>query len=182
MIIRCLDIETTGLDATKEAIVEIASVDMRRDGSIVSTAETLVQPGIPVSPAGRPMAFTIGRFHTDPKEHALTKVAGEMELSLDVRAFDKAHLADLEDAVQHLAKDIGHRRGVRFDLGACASADVPPSHREVVAKLTQSAKLLGIPTMPLASPASHDHRHPHSCRRAVRHAVRTQRQWQSQPA
>src|ERR1700693_4476284 len=51
MIIRCLDSETTGLDATKDAIVEIASVDLRRDGSIVSTAETLVQPGIPVSPA-----------------------------------------------------------------------------------------------------------------------------------
>ena len=51
MIIRCLDIETTGLDATKDAIVEIASVDPRRDGSIISTAETLVQPGIPVSPA-----------------------------------------------------------------------------------------------------------------------------------
>ena len=31
-----------------------------------------------------------------------------------------------------------------------------PSHPEVVAKLTQSAKVLGIPTMPLASPASHD--------------------------
>ena len=45
MIIRCLDIETTGLDATKDAIVEIASVDLRSDGSIISTAETLVQPG-----------------------------------------------------------------------------------------------------------------------------------------
>jgi DNA polymerase-3 subunit epsilon len=51
MIIRCLDIETTGLDAVTDAIVEIASVDLRRDGSIVSTAETLVQPGKPVSPA-----------------------------------------------------------------------------------------------------------------------------------
>jgi exodeoxyribonuclease X len=51
MIVRCLDIETTGLDAKKDAIVEIAAVDLRGDGSIVSTAETLVQPGIPVSPA-----------------------------------------------------------------------------------------------------------------------------------
>ena len=106
--------------------------------------------------SGRPMAFTIGRFHTDPKEHALTKVAGEMELSLDVRAYDKSHLAELEGAVLHLAKDVGQKRGVRFDLGARTSADVAPSHPDVFAKLTQSAKLLGIPTMPLASPASHD--------------------------
>jgi DNA polymerase III epsilon subunit-like protein len=51
MIIRCLDIETTGPDATKDAMVEIASVDLRRNGTIISTAETLVQPGMAVSPA-----------------------------------------------------------------------------------------------------------------------------------
>ena len=37
--------------------------------------------------AGKPMAFTIGRFHTNPQEHALTIVPGEMTLSLDVRAY-----------------------------------------------------------------------------------------------
>jgi DNA polymerase III epsilon subunit-like protein len=54
MIIRCLDIETTGLDATKDAMVEIASVDLRRDGTIISTAETLCSqawrcPRLPVA-------------------------------------------------------------------------------------------------------------------------------------
>jgi N-carbamoyl-L-amino-acid hydrolase len=106
--------------------------------------------------AGRPMAFTIGRFHTDPKEHALTKVAGELTLSLDVRAYDKADLAELESAVLDLAKDIERRRGVQFELGARASADVAPSHPEVFRKLIDAAKTLGIPAMPLASPASHD--------------------------
>jgi beta-ureidopropionase / N-carbamoyl-L-amino-acid hydrolase len=33
---------------------------------------------------------------------------------------------------------------------------VAPSHPGVVAKLTDAAKRLGIPMMPLASPASHD--------------------------
>ena len=106
--------------------------------------------------SGRPMAFTIGRFHTDPKEHALTKVAGELALSLDVRAYDKAHLAELEAAVLGLAKKIEQERGVRFELGVRTSADVAPSHPHVFAKLTDSAGMLGIPTMPLASPASHD--------------------------
>jgi beta-ureidopropionase / N-carbamoyl-L-amino-acid hydrolase len=105
---------------------------------------------------GRPMAFTIGRFHTDPKEHALTKVAGELTLSLDVRAYEEAHLHELEDAVHKLARDIGERRGVQVELGTRTSADVAPSHPAVVAKLTAAAKGLGISTMPLASPASHD--------------------------
>jgi N-carbamoyl-L-amino-acid hydrolase len=106
--------------------------------------------------AGKPMAFTIGRFHTDPAEHALTKVAGEFMLSLDVRAYQKSHLAELEGAVLDLARVIGQRRGVRFEMGTRASADVAPSHPQVFAALTGSAKTLGIATMPLASPASHD--------------------------
>jgi exodeoxyribonuclease X len=50
MIIRCLDIETTGLDPVTDAVIEIASVDLRKDGSIIATTETLVRPDRPVSP------------------------------------------------------------------------------------------------------------------------------------
>lgn len=106
--------------------------------------------------AGRPMAFTIGRFHTDPREHALTKIAGEMDLSLDVRAYDGAHLADLEAALLQLVAQIESRRGVRIELGPRTAADVAPSDPALLAKLTQAADACGVPTMPLASPASHD--------------------------
>jgi len=106
--------------------------------------------------AGRPMAFTIGRFHTDAKEHALTKVAGELSLSLDVRAYAAAHLADLEAQVFRLAGEIESKRGVRFEFGTRASAEVAPSHPGLLAKLTDRAEALGIAALPLASPASHD--------------------------
>jgi N-carbamoyl-L-amino-acid hydrolase len=106
--------------------------------------------------AGRPMAFTIGRFFTDPKEHALTKVAGAMTLSLDVRAYDKKHLADLEAQTLALARRIAERRGVKFQFGARTSAEVAPSDPRLRETLTQSAAALGIATRPLASPASHD--------------------------
>jgi N-carbamoyl-L-amino-acid hydrolase len=106
--------------------------------------------------AQRPMAFTIGRFFTDAEEHALTKVAGLMTLSLDVRAYDRAHLADLEKQVLALVKGIEEARGVRFDLGRRASADVAPSDPKLFAALTEAASQAGSPTMPLASPASHD--------------------------
>ena len=89
--------------------------------------------------AGNSMAFCIGRFHTDPNEHALT-----------------AHLAGLEHAVQALVREIEAKRGVRFELGARTSAEVAPSHPRILADLTAAAAALGIPTQPLASPASHD--------------------------
>jgi beta-ureidopropionase / N-carbamoyl-L-amino-acid hydrolase len=106
--------------------------------------------------AGRPMAFTIGRFHTDPNEHALTKVAGELTLSLDVRAYSSAHLAELEAQLLQLASEIEKKRGVRFEFGGRTSAEVAPSHPELLSTLTNWAKTLGIKAMPLASPASHD--------------------------
>jgi N-carbamoyl-L-amino-acid hydrolase len=106
--------------------------------------------------AKRPMAFTIGRCFTDPNEHALTKVAGLVTLSLDVRAYDRAHLAELEAQVIALARDIEKTRGVRIDLGKRASADVAPSDPALMQALTAAAAGLGIATMPLASPASHD--------------------------
>lgn len=106
--------------------------------------------------AGRAMAFTIGRFHTNADEHALTIVPGEMTLSLDVRAYDAAHLAQLEQDMLALIRSIEARRGVHFEMGARAAADVAPSHPDVFAKLTDAAERLTIPSMPLASPASHD--------------------------
>jgi N-carbamoyl-L-amino-acid hydrolase len=68
----------------------------------------------------------------------------------------QSHLAELEHCVLRLAEDVGQKRGVRFDLGPRTSADVAPSHPDVFAKLINSAEVLGIPAMPLASPASHD--------------------------
>lgn len=106
--------------------------------------------------AKRPMAFTIGRFFTDAGEHALTKVAGLMTLSLDVRAYDRAHLADLEGRVLAMARTIEAKRGVRIDLGKRASADVAPSNPALFEALTEAARRQGIAAMPLASPASHD--------------------------
>ncbi|MFM9942879.1 MAG: hydantoinase/carbamoylase family amidase [Hyphomicrobiaceae bacterium] len=106
--------------------------------------------------AKQPMAFTIGRFSTDAREHALTKVAGLMTLSLDVRAYDKPHLSALEVQVIALTRDIEKRRGVRIDLGKRATADVAPSSPKLFQDLTAAAGAVGIATMPLASPASHD--------------------------
>jgi N-carbamoyl-L-amino-acid hydrolase len=106
--------------------------------------------------ACQPMAFTIGRFFTDAKEHAMTKVAGRMSLSLDVRAYDRGHLDALEEKVKHLIIGVEKKRGVRIDLGRRTSAEVAPSDPALYAELTQAAAAAGINTMPLASPASHD--------------------------
>jgi exodeoxyribonuclease X len=50
MVVRVIDIETTGTDPECDAVIEIASVDVLADGSITNRVSTLVRPGISVPP------------------------------------------------------------------------------------------------------------------------------------
>jgi beta-ureidopropionase / N-carbamoyl-L-amino-acid hydrolase len=106
--------------------------------------------------AGRPMACTIGEFHTNAARHGMTKVAGEFAFSLDVRAYEEADLRELSDKVLQIVADIEKKRGVRFELGRRAQADVAKADAALMHALEQCAERLEIPAMRLASPASHD--------------------------
>jgi N-carbamoyl-L-amino-acid hydrolase len=105
---------------------------------------------------GVPMACTIGRFHTDAAAHGMTIVPGAFNFSLDVRAYDEAVLAALEQRVDAIMASIAQRRGVRFHPGPKARAAIGPMDAGIRAGLEQQAQVLGIAAMPLGSPASHD--------------------------
>ena len=105
---------------------------------------------------GIPMACTIGRFHTDVARHGLTIVPGTFHFSLDVRAYDEAVLAGLDQRVDAIIAAVEQRRGVRFHRGPKARAAAGSVDPGIRAALTQSAAALGIPTIDLGSPASHD--------------------------
>jgi beta-ureidopropionase / N-carbamoyl-L-amino-acid hydrolase len=105
---------------------------------------------------GIPMACTIGRFYTDAKQHGLTIVPGVFHFSLDVRAYDEAVLGELDRRVDAIIAAIEQRRGVRFHTGNKARAAVGPVDAGIKAALSDAATRLGIATIDLGSPASHD--------------------------
>jgi N-carbamoyl-L-amino-acid hydrolase len=105
---------------------------------------------------GIPMACTIGRFHTDAKQHGLTIVPGSFHFSLDVRAYDAAVLAELEQRVDAIIAGIEQSRGVRFHRGDMARAAVGQVDASIRRALTTGAAALGIRAIDLGSPASHD--------------------------
>jgi N-carbamoyl-L-amino-acid hydrolase len=105
---------------------------------------------------GIPMACTIGRFHTDAKQHGLTIVPGAFHFSLDVRAYAEPVLAELSQRVDAIIAGIEQRRGVRFHTGTKARAAVGPVDPGIRAALASGAAALGIETIDLGSPASHD--------------------------
>jgi N-carbamoyl-L-amino-acid hydrolase len=102
------------------------------------------------------MACTIGRFHTDPAQHGMTIVPGAFHFSLDVRAYDETVLAALDARVDAIIAGIEQRRGVRFHRGPKARAAVGPVDSTIRQALTEGAAALGLSTLELGSPASHD--------------------------
>ncbi len=103
-----------------------------------------------------PMAATLGRFHTDASAHGLTTVAGEFRFSLDVRAYDPAVLTELEARLAVIIREIEAKRGVRFEPGPRAAADVGVVSPTIRAELERIAAELAIPATTFGSPASHD--------------------------
>jgi beta-ureidopropionase / N-carbamoyl-L-amino-acid hydrolase len=106
--------------------------------------------------AGRPMAVTFGRFHTDTAVHGMTTVPGEFHFSLDVRAYMPKVLTEVEAQFHTAIKVIEQRLGVKFELGPRAEAAVGEVSPRILSSLGVAATALGVPTMRLGSPASHD--------------------------
>jgi N-carbamoyl-L-amino-acid hydrolase len=106
--------------------------------------------------AGRPMAVTIGRFHTPADRHSLTAVSGDFELSLDLRAYDAAHLVALEARLQEIVADVAKRRGVSITLGERSSAAPGLMDASLMDGLAKAATACGINAARLHSPGTHD--------------------------
>ncbi len=105
---------------------------------------------------GTQVAVTFGRFHTNAEMHGMTTVPGDFRFSLDVRAYDEAVLAGIEAQMHRAILRIESERNVTFELGPRASAAVGLVDGVIQAALTKAAGHLGIRSMPLGSPASHD--------------------------
>lgn len=106
--------------------------------------------------AGKDLVATVGQFHTDPAVHTMTKIPGEVWFSMDIRSEDNEVLLAIDRDLRTVAAEIGARRGVTIDLGACTNALPGPIDKDHRARLERLARELGIPALAMASGAGHD--------------------------
>jgi N-carbamoyl-L-amino-acid hydrolase len=109
-----------------------------------------------VRAAGGDLAVTVGKLFTDARQHALTKVPGEAEFSLDFRSRDEATLQAIRSLTERLANEIGERRRVRFEFAPFTlqrPAAMDAAFRE---RLLAGCQALGIPALEMPSGAGHD--------------------------
>tara|TARA_Y100000588_G_C14246924_1_gene921827 strand:+ start:409 stop:1722 length:1314 start_codon:yes stop_codon:yes gene_type:complete len=105
---------------------------------------------------GKDFAFTVGKLFTDTEWHAMTKIPGAVEFSLDMRSLDGDFIEAMTERVYEIAASIEKRRGVKFELGKFTKAEPGPMDNEIKSAMRLGANSLGIPHMEIASGASHD--------------------------
>ena len=89
---------------------------------------------------------TVGIVATDPEQHAMTKVAGEVRFSLNLGATSAATLDEAHGVLRQLLARIEAERGVRFDLGRQTGSLPMPMDPALMQSLERSAAGLGLVT------------------------------------
>ena len=105
---------------------------------------------------GRDLTVTFGEVMTNPEQHGFSKVAGEMHICVDVRSQERETLDIVRARLQGLAKEIGAKRNVRFELGELTGSTPAIMAKPLQEMLIGAAEASGTPYRVMASGAGHD--------------------------
>ena len=132
--------------------------DHRRDAVFAASefAQVLERHWLDREAAKEDFVCTIGELWTDPTQHTMTKISGDVRFTMDIRSEDNAVLLDTDAYLRREAARIGEARGVSVDLGPFTNAEPALMDKTLRAALREKASLLGIPFMEMASGAGHD--------------------------
>lgn len=109
-----------------------------------------------VRAGGGDLVVTVGKFFTDARQHALTKVPGEVEFSLDFRSRDEPTLTSMRALTERLAAEIGGRRRVHFEFAPFSLLRPAAMNATFRERLLAGSRDLGIAALEMPSGAGHD--------------------------
>jgi N-carbamoyl-L-amino-acid hydrolase len=99
---------------------------------------------------------TFGQVATDPGEAAFSKVAGQVDFSLDIRSQDRATLDLMRGELAAGVAALQTGLGVRFDLGPETGSNAARMDPRIVSALHEIALRQGTPPEVMACGAGHD--------------------------
>ena len=132
--------------------------EYRRDAVFAATefAQVLERHWDERDNAGTDFVCTMGELSTDATHHTMTKIAGEVRFTMDIRSIDNDVLMDTDTVLRREAARISTERGVRIDLGAYANGKPGVMDTGLRRTLVDCASHLEIPAIEMASGAGHD--------------------------
>lgn len=105
---------------------------------------------------GEDLVVTAGIVETNAREHAVSRVPGEVSFSLEYRSQDTKTLTSFGDLIRSECAQIGAKRGVAFDLVAQVYTEPANMSHPLVALVQNEAEGAGIEYEIMPSGAGHD--------------------------
>lgn len=105
---------------------------------------------------GHDVVFTTGVCTTDPTEHAVTRIPGEVTFSVDVRSENMETLAHLAALLERECATVAQERQVAFELGRRSIAEPARMDGALIERLDRICRELEVPHQKLPSGAGHD--------------------------
>lgn len=105
---------------------------------------------------GEDLVVTAGVVETNPREHAVSRVPGEVTFALEYRSQDRKTLTSFEALLRSECEEVGAKRGVAFDLGTPSLTNPATMSPDVVALLEAVSAAQGVAYEVMPSGAGHD--------------------------
>jgi beta-ureidopropionase / N-carbamoyl-L-amino-acid hydrolase len=119
-----------------------------RQDAVIATAKLIASADerwkALISAGNDDLVFTCGILSTDPAEHAMTKVPGEVKFSLNIGATTDAAMDALHDAILRRGEELAAEHKVRFDFGARVGTPATTLDPKIQKQAADSARVLGI--------------------------------------
>jgi len=128
-----------------DAVLAVADLLMRLD----EHWRVLMERGID-------LVITTGIFTTDPTRHAMSRIPGEVEFSLEFRSLSLETLETFYRLVQTECDGVAKARGVKFDFDGRVFSPPQKVPDRWIDHLDGLAAALGVPVCRLPSGAGHD--------------------------
>ena len=124
--------------------------------AVVELVAALEQFWLEQEAAGEPdTVLTVGKLFTDATQHAMTKVPGECNFTLNVGGTTQNFIDTARSLIYELTCKIAVKRRVSFELGECVGSDPTLLDMSLRRLLSQSANDLGIAHREMAT-VGHD--------------------------
>lgn len=105
---------------------------------------------------GLDLVITTGVIGTDPQEHALSRIPGEVAFSFEVRSQSYETLEAFYELFRSECRAVSDLRHVKFEFDDRVYTEPAKMDDGIVRKLVELSQRLGLPEETLASGAGHD--------------------------
>ena len=105
---------------------------------------------------GEDLVVTLGIVATNPDEHAMSRIPGEVRFSLEYRSQSTEMLESFGKILAEEMENVGQNRGVAFDLGTAIPTAPARTDSALVEHLAAICETQAIPYERIPSGAGHD--------------------------